>query len=974
MTPPVRRTSGDSSIFREWTDTAGAIQPLAEPTSSFQLSSPFLEGQIQRPFRMPLLLNPGGIFPVAGATAPSSPPPPKWEAADTKRLLRDVILSVDSLDLTLKGMDANGGEKGCRYSEVLPRDELKGAKCQNQFEKGTKADARLEIRPVEGKDYSEIYRFIVDYDKVPGRVGITVGGFYVSHPVNQDAPGKLDVPREDPFEEGKDFRKAIRPKFKVAIGKSVANSDKASHLLMKPQGWVYDDFALATFDITKNTLLARGLTKEKTYTDLGIEPFKLPRRLDQFYDLFSQSDSCYAKKEDSAVVEPNFLHDKPPLIVWAAPENIDLEIRLKARKIQLGPLGSLTLGSGNKVRIQGDTTKTVVEIEISGLESLALEKGGYELAAKGVKAGKISLTLPPLKEIAKEMGWLERKTAREVIDACLGTAAPAEAPDRSAYLKKMFREIDLSDLSAESLTFRHQGRNLNASLTQAKIAQVKIVDLKSLEIKGIEAKAFALNDPGHDLEAQIQKAFLESIQLELTDVGPKVVIGRIKAPEISFRRGPAALKIETVDIPGIVLDLTEASKTRLAVEAVKSKGTVTFKDPGGGPEFTTRGRSEIKNFQLELEKNPGGDDKVKASVKLSGLLEEFSFAHPQIGTLKVVDTELGESNLSVNLDLPKDSSIPLKPKFSLSLATPKAKIESGHIYFVEIGTSTLEKGNFTLENQGSGFNAAIAGKLNLAIKEVDIPDVEALLKGFRLEGVLKDIVISGAGRLNLTPQDVTLAKLDPADSAATLNIQGKFEPLRFRDSPGERNPKLKDEPAGKVVKSDMTIQFAKVEVKDLESLRFVKANADLGIKPDLQELKVREFGISEIEAGGKIWAKFPLFGWLMGKFPKIGKFFTDNGLETYSSEIRFESLGTTHGADGRSTELKNFTFQLYEVGGRKQMARFRLPFLKMSPASIDTGKDPIELEMYFKDKDRGGDFRFELKDEDLSQRKRRPAK
>ena len=92
-----------------------------------------------------------------------------------------------------------------------------------------------------------------------------------------------------------------------------------------------------------------------------------------------------------------------------------------------------------------------------------------------------------------------------------------------------------------------------------------------------------------------------------------------------------------------------------------------------------------------------------------------------------------------------------------------------------------------------------------------------------------------------------------------------------------------------------------------------------------------------------------------------------------TSEIRFDSLSTLLASDGRYTELKNFSFQLFEVDGRKQWAKFRLPLLDISPQKIDTGKDPIELEVYFKDKDRGGDLKFELKDEDLTGRKRRKA-
>ena len=65
---------------------------------------------------------------------------------------------------------------------------------------------------------------------------------------------------------------------------------------------------------------------------------------------------------------------------------------------------------------------------------------------------------------------------------------------------------------------------------------------------------------------------------------------------------------------------------------------------------------------------------------------------------------------------------------------------------------------------------------------------------------------------------------------------------------------------------------------------------------------------------------------------------------------------------------------VFEIGGQAQKAKFKLPSLTLSPKLITTGKDPIELELYFKDLDRGGDFSFSLENEDLSHRGTRPKK
>src|SRR5207247_1013909 len=115
------------------------------------------------------------------------------------------------------------------------------------------------------------------------------------HPLNPNDAGPLDVEQDDPFESGKNFRKALKPRYQSKAGGEVPFTSKSSLLLMKPQGWLVEEAPGVTFDITKNTLLANGLWKEKFYTDLGLETFQFPRALDKFAALFSNVDACYAK-------------------------------------------------------------------------------------------------------------------------------------------------------------------------------------------------------------------------------------------------------------------------------------------------------------------------------------------------------------------------------------------------------------------------------------------------------------------------------------------------------------------------------------------------------------------------------------------------------------------------------------------------------------------------------------------------------
>src|SRR5262249_40576648 len=160
-----------------------------------------------------------------------------------------------------------------------------------------------------------------------------------------------------------------------------------------------------------------------------------------------------------------------------------------------------------------------------------------------------------------------------------------------------------------------------------------------------------------------------------------------------------------------------------------------------------------------------------------------------------------------------------------------------------------------------------------------------------------------------------------------LKINGSFDSLVFRDDPSMRKSEVKGLANGKVIKSEMKIENAKVEVKDLESFEFIRPDPDAGRKADLKKLKVNQISITDIQATAKIWDKSPIFGWLMGKFPKIGTVAGKLPDQKVSSEIRLESLDTQNGEDGRTTQITNFLIQLFELGGRDQKAKFKLPSL-----------------------------------------------
>jgi len=851
-------------------------------------------------------------------------------------LLQEMLLAIDSIDLDAQGLPANGGKGGCRYSEVVQAKDYSKAQCSNKFDKNTKAQLHLEVRPVQGKNFSEIHQLYVSYDKTPHRLGIAVGGFYLTHPLNPNDAGPLDTDQEDAFESGKNFRKALKPRYQTKSSGEIPYSPKSSHLLMKPQGWLVEDAPGVTFDITKNTLLANGLWKENYYTDLGLEPFQFPRALNKLAALFSHADSCFAKLDGAPIKQPNFLHDLPPLVDWLAPEKLDLKVLFREKTVSLGDLGSIQFGKTDKngVSIKADAKGTVVTVVLGDIPQLDLQLGKNHLRAKGLKAGKIVLNLPPIAELTKELGLLDVEKSADVIARCLYPGAhPKPTKDRSATFNKILRGITIENVSAESISLENSDRPIQALLESPQIDSIAFSSAKEVQLKGLKSAKVTLKENSTGLATEIKTAVIAKVSLDGTKEG--------------------------------VLDLQ--------AEGIESAGGFQYQNPKDAIEVQGQGASKISKFSLRFKHDVSGQDSIENELDFSGKIDTLKLVHPSIGNLTMGNTVIGDSTLKVALQWQAGANTSIQSNFQLSLDVPQAEVQEGHVQLVDIASSSLKKGKIKLESSPAGLKTEVSGNLDLKLKKINIPLLDVILKGFTLEGSLEDIEIQGAGLLSLDPQAISLKKQATDDASATLKISGVLKGLTFSDDPSQRNSDLKKIPYGKAVKTQMELKDAKIGVGDLEAFEFIKGSADKTKKPNLKTLKVKNFSIGEIHAGGRICAKFPIFGWLMGSFPEIGKATKILPIQDTESELRFDEWDTHEENGKKTTRLTNLLVQLFEIGGRNQLARFKLPLLTVQPGAIDTGKDPMELEVYLKDQDRGGDFQFKLKDEDLSQRRRRKA-
>jgi len=99
-----------------------------------------------------------------------------------------------------------------------------------------------------------------------------------------------------------------------------------------------------------------------------------------------------------------------------------------------------------------------------------------------------------------------------------------------------------------------------------------------------------------------------------------------------------------------------------------------------------------------------------------------------------------------------------------------------------------------------------------------------------------------------------------------------------------------------------------------------------------------------------------------------------SGTALKPSFIKLGGFEMSLDGDKPVTTFTEFRAELYEVGGRDQYAKIRLPLLKIAPFGpelVNTGGEQIELDVNLKDPPRGGSFQFKSVPRSLGDRKSR---
>ncbi|HCU25754.1 MAG TPA: hypothetical protein DF383_12120 [Deltaproteobacteria bacterium] len=920
---------------------------------------------------------------------PEPPESTTWQPSDTGQFIVDLIRSIKEANISWKGLPVNGGQGGLRHTEIVSTKQWKTSnkKPGNHFDPNTEGDLYVEVRPVEGKNFSEWHRLCFEYNKYPGRFGVRINGFYATHHGYPNDQCNLQVKRDDDRESSEDFRDDLNFRYDVPLGGSIRYFKENSRLVMRPVGGLYGDSKWVKFDIGGRMLESWGLPERELSRNLNDVARYLSLRTKNPNS--RHADSCYAYSKNSTVVRPNDIKDFPPLIQYLQPKSENAEIRFRPGMIPIGPLGLIELGQNrfNRVLLSGDTQKTTLTVELNDVPNLRLRIGGGILSARGLSA-KITVTLPGLAEIFEDLGLLKPKLVKEkiadcrvkaeltakaqqivaregknltqVLDELEAEAARQKAADqlqkeaeelakkenispeqavskieaertrkKAALLQKLTGNIKIEGIRAQELSWKQPQRGVAVVLKDPVIRAASIHGLGGIELSGLALQSLSLEDKNSDSHLSLggnkSKSEIQKIRMSLGAAGPLIAMNGIQGKNLSFGQKEAKVTIAEGKAAALTLDLRQAGKIKTQLSGAESQGEVNFKHSQGNYSFSTAGSSTIQKLEVAYEKGEAAD-RLHTDLQFKGKIKSIQAEHSAMGHLTLVDTDLGESRLQLDSEFPLQNSgqdSGLQPKHDLKL---NLDVQKAEVQEGLLKIATL--GPSTLTN----------GRIALEAKDRNFSG--------SVSGTLKlQIDRIAIPQVEFGPPGVSaqgsLRNIGISGSGSLEMNSEKIE-LRKTEEPGKTgglkitgdvdNLSLKKLPG-----SEVSIRTAKLEA-GVEKLLFRQPKENR--KADLQELKLHGVAITEIEASARI----RLAGWTLGNFPLVGK-----GPGDLPSELRLDNLETVHLPNGRDTKIEGFSLQLFEVGGNQQIGKIQLPPIHVTASNaIDIGQGQIRIEGFLK--------------------------
>ncbi|MFO1518894.1 MAG: hypothetical protein U1F57_04415 [bacterium] len=907
----------------------------------------------------------GGNAASVGAAPAASPGMTKDQIWD---LITDSLLLVEDMDLSGDGMTVNGGVGGCRYPEFSRLKDIKEdlKHCTVTFDPDTHGSVRLQIRKISGVNASRITGFKLGYDKpllkdeFPSNQ-VRIEGFHFVPAPEVSVPfyEEVDPPTFKGFQlKYMPIRRGINdvPVIGTIIFEAAVKDAKELYFT--------DDY-----------LSSWGLDDPQFYKDAHTAQYRAPQGVGDFMRLIRHADM-----NPPNWVNLNKQNSKPDLFNWLSLQTIDVRAHLRPGTLNIPNLGTVTVSRDKaaikirplydklqkmekgeerdelfkqytqllddtaRLEIKADPKQIAASLYNVGLSSAHFSDDRFDFELKGVTVQNLNSTLPPLQALVDQI----KK----------GNFAPS---------------FQLNGVHADKIVLKDKELGTTTTINNANIGSLKINGKSSIVVEGLSATKLETQHAGSGLKFIVKDPAITSATLSQSGNLRGVKISHIEGKSIELGYSDLTFKVFSGGIDDLNITEKDGALT-VKAGAISSTGSIEYGIPSSNISLKAEGNSNLSGLEVSRTVNDQGENVIHGKLGLAGTVTQLQLKQNGVFTGRFSNTTFRNGSLDVTALIKPNGTPKLQGlQYSLDTQLGEMNIDEAKIGFVTLKPSKITNGHITIKHEDWEVTKLpsldVGGTLKLNLNEMGGKNESFNIPGLLASGLFKNITIEGDAHLNWNQGD-WLVETTAGGKTTPLQIHARLENGQILHDPHKvKGNDLSAWANNQVVQSDLKINSADLALNDVERIQFSTNSAPKSAS-GLKQVHVSDVRIDNINAGGVLWAKVPLFYYLRGLFPQIGNI--GQGTQMKTSFIHLGDFEISFDEAGKPiTTFKNFNTELYEVGGRNQYAKLTVPFLKISPSNanpVDTGDDPIQMDVSVKDPARGGAFQFLSVPRPLSER------
>ena len=924
MTPPIRISPPRLGASLELAP-AGPLAPTAELTFPRFAMSPWpLPGSLPS-FRLPPLFASRWLQASEAGGGASPSPAAALRFIDFLPALFDLADGIESMDLDLEHVPVNRGSGLCRYSEFTPRAE-RPADCSLTVYPNTQARVHGEIRPIRGTSESLITRFVVDFTP-------NVFNSAAINALEIDGFGGVDSPD---------------------MGYDQSFRTRSPILSMSGSG----DLAY------ENPFFSHGAMA----TPFGQEVAPPPHR--DFMIRFSPVETTVLSALQREVGASRLLlYAFLPTLGISDPAMFEnLGIRFNTLPRRFGDL--LRLFSPLFDSARGSELRQAAPYLNPNNEILLDAEELRELNAERTARGEdplVGLRQPLPLDRAENIRWYERRRRLNARRAEQGLAPlPNVTTNRGGVIDWGFGDLArdpdrLAALPDSELPVLSARARLRATRLTLPMGTLTLQAGAEIHVRHF-LERIANPPPGQSPVRSVWDIRIEPVELASLDLnagGALVTADRLAASQLHLRIPSPVMLDPSLPSPG--------AEWEVGLTGVQAENLGL-----GSPEL---------GFSARLNSARMADFSFRG--RLNG---EFSAA---VHGLEAEEVHLTHSSLNIDLARLEVPSLHLERDRSddgnpgpVRVDVPNLDIEgiegSGRVP-IHGGSFHFRNGVIELERSRSVFEGELdlRGGFPNGFSEGPI-----VFGNITLQPAVENLQVQGRARIELSPEGWSLRR---SEGAAPLRIGFHIGPSWLLHRP-ELPEALRSLGASRIVETRVELASAEVQVEDLREVEFGQTPTAEGRQGRLRELHCGPISVHHLVGGGRIWVGLPIWGWVRGFFPELGRGAPARSarrpdlsplIRHLPEEARallgdgdFLRIGAVdlHRETGGAwrTEIQDLIFSLRESGGRGQFGGLRIPRFSLEsrgPAASDA-RTLFELDpnywanIFLNDPDRGGSFRF----------------